>query len=223
MKKIVALLVLMMFVGVSFAQQDAKQLYKERKEIQKLGKKELKERVSRPVRKQAKQLSKDGWKVVPGALPIDKQLERSQLMQNEFDETLFPKYVIANAQSVGGNYDAAKTAATSLAITNLAGQIQTEVSALVENTVGNQQLSAADAASITKSVMSSKNVIAQSIGRTLVIFECYRELPTKNVEVTVTIAYDGKRAKEAAKEAVLKSLEEKGEDLHQQLDNLLGF
>lgn len=223
MKKVVIFLLAMLFVEVSFCQQDTKQLYKERKEIKKMGKKELKERVSRSIRKEAKRLEKEGWRVSPGALPMDKQLERSQLMEVEYDETLFPKYFIASAQSIGGNNDAAKTSALSLAITNLAGQIQTEVTALAENTVSNQQISSEDAASITQSVMASKNVIAQSIGRTLVVCEFYRVLPNKNVEVLIRIAYDGSRAKEAAKNAVLKSLEEKGQDLHQQLDNLLGL
>ena len=127
------------------------------------------------------------------------------------------------AQSIGENYDAAKTAATSLAITNLAGQIQTEVFALVENTVANQQLSAEDAASITESVMASKNVIMQSIGRTIVVVECYRILSNKNREVMVRIAYNSDMAKQAAKKAIKEDLKKKGDDLHNKLDDILGL
>lgn len=130
---------------------------------------------------------------------------------------------MANAQSVAENYDAAKTAATSLAITNLAGQIQTEVTALIENTVTNRQLAAEDAASISETVMSSKNLISQSIGRTIVVVECYRVLPNKNREVMVRIAYNGEMAKEATKKAVREELEKKGKNLHEQLDKVLGF
>ncbi|MCQ2311241.1 MAG: hypothetical protein MJZ64_05775, partial [Paludibacteraceae bacterium] len=174
-------------------------------------------------KKEAKRLAKEGWVVSPGMLPLEKQLDRVYLMQCEFDENLFPKYIIASAQSVGENYDAAKAAATSLAITNLAGQIQTEVSALVENTVANKQLSAGDAASISETVMSSKNLISQSIGRTLVVVECYKELKNKNKEVLVRIAYNGDMAKQAAKQAVRDELEKKGANLHEQLDKALGF
>ena len=144
-------------------------------------------------------------------------------MEYEYDANLFPKYIMANAQSIAENYDAAKTAATSLAITNLAGQIQTEVTALVENTVANKQLSAEDAASITETVMASKNLISQSIGRTLVVVECYRILNNKNREVMVRIAYSGEMAKQAAKNAVRSELEKKGAKLHEQLDKALGL
>ena len=179
--------------------------------------------MSKDIRKEAKRLKKGGWVVPPGALPLEKQLERSYLMQYEYDENLFPKYIMANAQSIGENYDAAKTAATSLAITNLAGQIQTEVTALIENTVANQQLAAEDAASISETVMASKNLISQSIGRVITVVECYRVLDNKNREVMVRIAYNGEMAKEAAKKAVRQELEKKGEKLHEQLDQVLGF
>ena len=210
--------------GAAFAQQsDAKQIRKERQEIKKLAKQELTSRVDKVTRKEAKRLKKDGWVVSPGALPLEKQLERSYMMEFEYDENLFPKYIMANAQSIGENYDAAKTAATSLAITNLAGQIQTEVTALIENTVANRQLAAEDAASLTESVMASKNLISQAIGRTIVVVECYRVLKNKNREVMVRIAYNGDMAKEAAKKAIRQELEQKGKNLHEQLDQVMGF
>lgn len=208
--------------GVSFA-QDQKQIRKERQEVLKSTKAELKSRVDKSVKKEAKRLQKDGWVVSPGALPLEKQLERSYLMELEFDADLFPKYIMGSAQSIGENYDGAKMSATSLAITNLAGQIQTEVTALIENTVGNEQLAAEDAATVTKSVMSSKNLIAQSIGRTIVVVECYRILPNKNREVMVRIAYSAEMAKKAAKAAIRQDLENQGIELHKQLDELLGF
>ena len=210
--------------GAAFAQQsDAKQIRKERQEIKKLAKQELTSRVDKVTRKEAKRLKKEGWVVSPGALPLEKQLERSYMMEYEYDENLFPKYIMANAQSIGENYDAAKTAATSLAITNLAGQIQTEVTALIENTVATRQLAAEDAASLTESVMASKNLISQSIGRTIVVVECYRVLKNKNREVMVRIAYNGDMAKEAAKKAIRQELEQKGKNLHEQSDQVLGF
>lgn len=225
MKKLMMVaMALIVACSATFAEQsEQKEIRKERKEISKLAKKELNEKVTKATKKEAKRIKKEGWVVSPGALPLEKQLERSYLMEFEYDENLFPKYIMANAQSIGENYDAAKTAATSLAITNLAGQIQTEVTALVENTVANQQLSAGDAASITETVMASKNLISQSIGRTIVVIECYRELKNGNKEVMVRLAYNGEMAKEAAKKAVRAELEKKGQNLHEQLDKVLGF
>ena len=209
-----------------FAQQSAqerKQLIKERQEVQKLAKKDLKAKVDKNIRKEAKRLKKEGWQVKPGALPLEKQLERSYLMQYEFDANLFPKYIMGEASSVGENYDAAKVAANSLAVTNLAGNIQTEVTALLENTVANKQLSPEEAASISETVMSSKNLISQSIGRTIPVMECFRINSKKNNEVLVRIAYNSEMAKEAAKKAVREELEKKGQNLHEQLDKALGL
>lgn len=209
-----------------FAQQSAqerKQLIKERQEVQKLAKKDLKAKVDKNTRKEAKRLKKEGWQVKPGALPLEKQLERSYLMQYEFDANLFPKYIMGEASSVGENYDAAKVAANSLAVTNLAGNIQTEVTALLENTVANKQLSPEEAASISETVMSSKNLISQSIGRTVPVMECFRINSKKNHEVLVRIAYNSEMAKEAAKKAVREELKKKGQNLHEQLDKALGF
>lgn len=223
MKKVLFVAMAMLVAcSASFA-QDAKEIMKERKAVQKMARQELAAKVDKATKKEAKRLAKEGWVVSPGALPLEKQLQRSYEMEYQYDDLGFPKYIMANAQSVAENYDAAKTAATSLAITNLAGQIQTEVTALIENTVTNRQLAAEDAASISETVMSSKNLISQSIGRTIVVVECYRVLPNKNREVMVRIAYNGEMAKEAAKKAIREELEKKGKNLHEQLDKVLGF
>lgn len=223
MKKIIMFAMAMLVACSSVFAQDAKEIRKERQEIKKMAKAELSARVDKTTKREAKRLKKEGWVVNPGALPLEKQLERSYLMEYEYDENLFPKFLMANAQSIGENYDAAKTAAMSLAITNLAGQIQTEVTALVENTVGNQQMAAEDAASIVETVMASKNLISQSIGRVITTVECYRVLDNKNREVMVRIAYNADMAKQAAKQAVREELKKKGENLHEQLDKALGF
>lgn len=219
------LAMVMMTTSTMFAveKSEQEQVRKERAELVKLTNKDLHSKVDRSVKQEAKRLTKEGWVVSPGSLPLEKQLERSYTLEYEYDENLFPKYIIASAQSIGENYDAAKTAATTLAITNLAGQIQTEVTALVENTVANKQLVAEEAASISETVMSSKNIISQNIKQTQCVLECYRTLKNKNKEVLVRIAYNGSQAKADTKQAVRDQLEQKGQDLHDQLDKVLGF
>ena len=224
MKKFLTVAIAIIIATVAcVAQTNASEIRQERNKINKLAKKELSARVDKTTRKEAKRLAKEGWVVAPGALPLEKQLERSYLMEYEYNANLYPKYIMANAQSIAENYDAAKVAASSLAITNLAGQIQTEVTALIENTVANKQLSAEDAASISETVMSSKNLISQSIGRTITVVECYRILNNKNREVMVRLAYDGAAALEVTKKVVRAELEKKGQQLHDQLDQVLGF
>ena len=196
---------------------------KERKELRKMSKGELNEKATKAARKEAKKLAKEGWASAPGALPIEKQLDKSYLMQMEYDDNMYPKYLMGEAMSVGENYDGAKMQALELAKQNLAGQIQTEVTALIENSVANNQLGAEEAATVTKSVMAAKNLISQSIGRTITVVELYRTLNNKNKEVLVRLAYNGEMAKAAAKKAMREELEQKGNDLHEKLDSLLGW
>lgn len=224
MKKILFIMSLCLLAGtsMSYAQLSKEQL-QERKEIKKLSKAELNEKATKTARKDAKKLQKEGWQTVPGALPIEKQLDKSYLMQMEYDEDMFPKYIMAEAMSIGENYDAAKMQAIELAKQNLAGQIQTEVTALIENTVANKQLEAEEAASVVQTISAAKNLISQSIGRTIPVMEVYRTKPNKNKEVLVRLAYSQEMAKAAAKKAVRQELEQKGEELHNKLDKLLGW
>ena len=207
---------------VSYAQLSKEQI-KERQETKKLTKSELNEKATKAARKEAKSLQKEGWQNAPGALPIEKQLDKSYLMQMEYDDDMFPKYMMGEAMSIGTNYDAAKMQAIELAKVNLAGQIQTEITALIENTVSNKQLEAEEAASVAQSVSASKNLISQSIGRTITVVEVYRTKPNKNKEVLVRLAYNSSMAKAAAKKAIQAELEKKGEKLQGKLDKLLGW
>ena len=224
MKKlfVLAMTMVMAFVGAASAQTQ-KEIRKERRQVEKMTTKELNSKATKAARKEAKRLKKQGWLVTPGALPMDKQLDRVYLMQYEYDENLYPKYIMAEAMSIGENYDGAKTQALELAKQNLAGQVQTEITALIENTVANKQLAANEAASITETVLASKNLISQALGRVIPVMECYRILKNGNKEVLVRLAYNSDMAREAAKNVVRKELENKGEKLHEQLDKVLGF
>lgn len=181
------------------------------------------DKVDHATAKEAKRLEKEGWTVRPGALPLESQLQKSYDLQRKVDDDMYPMYIIGEATSVGQNYDAAKTAATSLAMNNLAGQIQTELTALIENTVVNKQLTSEEAVSISETVMSSKTLISQSLGRTMPVVECYRINAKKNTEVLIRVAYSVKKAKQQAMKVVKQELERKGEKVNDQLDELLGL
>lgn len=224
MKQLVLLISLFLFAGsvTGFAQTTKEQI-KERKALAKQSKSELNEKASKAARKEAKKLTKEGWKTAPGALPIDKQLDRSYMMQYEFDADGYPKYFYGEAMSIGENYDGAKMQALELAKLNLAGSIQQEVTALIENSVANEQLAPEEANTVTKSIEAAKGLISQKIGRTVTVVEVYRTLTNKNKEVMVRIAYNSAMAKKAAKAAMRESLEKESEDLHKKLDDILGW
>ena len=103
MKKLLLSLSLILAATLFLSAQTAKEIAKERKELKKLSQKE------------AKKYAKEGWLVSPGALPIEKQLDKAYQMQYERDEASFPKYIMGEAMSIGENYDAAKMQALELA------------------------------------------------------------------------------------------------------------
>ena len=223
MKKTFLILSALLITAIPMMAQNNKDTWKERKELRKMSRDALKEKASKDARKEAKALTKEDWKAAPGALPLERQLDRSYMMQQEFDDDMFPKYLMGEGMSIGENYDGAKMQALEPAQQNLAGQIQTEITALVESNVANKQLSADDAATVTQTVMGAKNFISQSIGRVITVVEVYRTKKNGNKEVLVRVAYNSAMAKEAAKKAVRKDLESKGDDLLNQLDKAMGW
>lgn len=223
MKSLIISLCAIWLISLPVTAQSNEDVWKERKELRKMSREALKEKASKDARKEAKSLSKEGWESAPGALPIERQLDRSYMMQQEFDDDMFPKYLMGEGMSIAESYDAAKMQATELAKQNLAGQIQTEITALVENNVSNKQLSPDEAASVTQTVMGAKNFISQSIGRVITVVEVYRTKKNGNKEVLVRIAYNSQMAKDAAKKAVRKDLEDKGQELIDQIDKAIGW
>ncbi len=185
-------------------------------------KREIKKKAVKYARKEARKFRRKGWYVAPGALPMDKQVEKSWELQYMEDEDGYPLYIVATGNSVAETQSAAKLQAMELAKLELAGLVQTNVAALIENSVANSQLNNEEAASVTKTVAASKNIIAQEIGRVITMFEIYKKI-NKNVEASVRIGYNTDVAIETAKKTIRKKLEEETEILHDKLDKLLDF
>ena len=175
----------------------------------------------REAKKEAKSFEKDGWVTSPGSLPLQIQFQKAYEMQAEKDESGYPKYITGEAMSIGENFDAAKMQALELAKLNLASIIQTELTTLVNNSLANEQLEPEEAESITRTITENTNIISQSLGRVIIMAECYRTLKNKNKEVLVRIACNAELAMEAGKKAIRKNLESKGEELREKLDELM--
>lgn len=183
---------------------------------------QIKKKAVRNARKEANRFKRRKWYVAPGALPMDKQIQKAWELQYMEDQKGYPLYIVAAGNSVAETQSAAKLQAMELAKLELAGLVQTNVAALIENSVANSQLNNEEAASVTKTVAASKNIIAQEIGRVITLFEIYRKID-KNVEASVRIGYNTDVAIETAKKAIRKKLEEETEILHEKLDKLLDF
>ena len=230
MKRLISLCVasVLVFPVAVNAQSLSKQVQKEQTEQQKqrkaqrkLNEKELNQKATKEARKEAKRLTKDGWTVTPGTLPLEKQLDRTYLMQYQFSADNEPAYIMAEGMSIGGSYDAAKIQALELAKMNLVSQLQSDITAIVENTVANDQLIGEEVSSVTRSVMASKNVMAQKLGRLQPVMECYRTKSNGNKEVLVRVAYDRREAMNLAKDSVRNDLLSRGDSLHRRINAIL--
>ncbi|MCM1336369.1 MAG: hypothetical protein NC187_04945 [Candidatus Amulumruptor caecigallinarius] len=204
----------------SSAKKELTEQQKLRKEQRKLTEKELNQKATKSARKEAKRLAKEGWKVTPGTLPLEKQLDRAYLMQYQYSDLNTPVYVMGEGMSVAGNYDAAKLQATELAKLNLVSQLQSDITAMVESTVANEQLTNEEAASLSRTVMASKNVMVQKLGRLTPVVETYRNTQKGTKEVMVRVAYNLKDAQDLAIASIKDDLMARGDTLHAKIDAL---
>lgn len=221
MKKLILFGLGMLLLTSTGYAQNTKEQRKEREAITKMSDKELKAKVSRDVKKQAKAFKKQGWQVNVGALSLEKQIEKAQRMQYEYNDDNSPKYFMGEMTAKAQSYAAAKAQALAFAKEDLAGMIATEVTALVENTRANEQISATDAASIAKTVQAGKQLIAQRLTNVIPVVEVYR-MDGKLYEVQTRIFYDRNIALQAAKQVVRQELEKDGQKLHKELDEIWG-
>lgn len=193
-------------------------------EMTKASKDELNAKASKTARKEAKKFEKEGWKTAPGALPLEKQLDRSYLMQMEYGDDGIPAYIMAEGKTTAGNYDAAKMQAMEMARQNLAGQIQSEINSQIDSKISTGQFNREEAESLTLSVASSHNRIAQTLGRIVPVVEVYRDNRNgRTVEVLVRLSYSMKEARRVTMQAMQNDLKERSDALSEKLDQLLGW
>ncbi len=224
MKKIFLLLVMALMGGVALNAQNEgdmtvnqlKQVVKERKELAKMSKKQIESKVLKDAKKQAKVLKKEGWKPSVGTLPLDKQLTEFYLRRAEPSVGL-PKYLLSQNQSSSTSYTTARKAAEMRARVGLGTMMGAEVAELAEDSGNDVGLGQNDREAVRKFVDESKQVMQQSIGRTEVILDMYREV-NGQTDVWVGLSYDGKRARAD----ILKAFENESAELKGKLSKLLG-
>ena len=183
--------------------------------------KQIKENALKDARKAAKQYTKEGYSVQPGALPLAKQIEQSWKYGYETDEDGLRTYILASQRAVGGMYSAAKTQAQALARVELAGNIAAEVAALIKTEVSNEAFTPEEVATIVNTVSASKQKISQRLGRTIQVVEISRKLKNGNTEILITLAYNTEEAINIVKQQLETELGAKADDLFDELDEML--
>lgn len=204
--------------------QTDKQQKKENKEQQK-DQKEIRKAVykkdEKAALKEAKKLEKEGWKTM--GLPIAKQLDETWVKMYDREPNGYPRYIWAQEMATANTFAVAQSQADNIAKLRIAAQVSSSIAALTDIALANNEISAKDAASITKTVENAKVIVSQKLGRTFKTMEIYQEFSNGNYRVRVTMLYDMKAAVAIAREVMLDELK-KDSDLNKaQLEKLLGM
>lgn len=178
------------------------------------------QRVSRDVKKEAKRYEKDGWLVFPGNAPIAQQLNGAFAKQAETDEEGFPVWIVSNGSSVAQTQAAAEMQAVELAKNRLVGLVETNMKAVIESDVSNNQLDAKDAASVTKTIEVSANKVSKKLGRVQPMFKVYRNIST-NTEVQVLLGYNYAMARKQVIDEMKAELQLETDDVRKRYEKFL--
>lgn len=220
--KLVLFILMAAFVVSSYAQNFEEQR-KERVKIFKASKKKNKDKVLILSEEDAEQLLNDGWKTTPSALPLERRMDAMYIMQMEYDSKLFPAYVMAEANSVNQDYNAAKNRAVELAKSVLVEKIQSEISLQIDWAIKTELIESKEGEALIKSLKAAKNSIFQSLEDVMMVEDIYRITSSKRFEVRVAIACTADVAKKVVKDAVNADLERNSEKLQQRLDDYFGW
>ena len=220
--KLVLFILMAAFVVSSYAQNFEEQR-KERVKIFKASKKKNKDKALILSEEDAEQLLNDGWKTTPSALPLERQMDAMCIMQMEYDSKLFPAYVMAEANSVNQDYNAAKNRAVELAKSVLVEKIQSEISLQIDWAIKTELIESKEGEALIKSLKAAKNSISQNLEDVMIVEDIYRITSSKRFEVRVTIACTADVAKKALKDAVNADLEQNSEKLQKKLADYFGW
>lgn len=171
--------------------------------------------------KEAKKLEKQGWKTM--GLPIAKQLDETWMKMYDREPNGYPRYIWAQEMATANSFAAAQSQADNVAKLRIASQVSSSVAALTDVALANQEISAKEAASITKVVENAKVLVSQKLGRTFKTMEIYQELSNGNYRVRTTMFYDMKAAIAIAREVMLDELQKESDLNKAQLEKLMGM
>lgn len=200
--------------------KEEKKEQKEQKKDQQETKDELYKKAGKIARKEEKKLIKQGWQTM--GLPIAKQLEQTWMKMYETEPNGYPRYIWAQEMVTANTYAAAQSQADNIAKLRIASQISSSIGALVDIALANQEISAKEAASITKVVENSKILVSQKLGRVFKTMEIFK-IVDGNYQMRTTICYDMKAAITIAKEIILEELKNDSEVNKAQLEKIMGM
>lgn len=226
MKKFFVLMALaMMGVMNMSAQLSSIDIAKQRAEERKVYTKLMNAKPSKDARRQAKQWQKDGWKVAIGGKALEKQINESMLLDEEFmyDEVggTCKRYIQHTGIQTGGTYNAAYAAARNVAMTELAGLLRTQIAAAMQSKLDNAQTSSISAATVDKFNQRQKAIIDATLTNSIPVVAVFKVLPNNNYQVQVRLAFDKEELAARMKRQMQAELEAEGDELNDIVDDVL--
>jgi hypothetical protein len=79
------------------------------------------------------------------------------------------------------------------------------------------------ATSLAEVVSASKNIVSKRLGEVLPVVTIFKESNKHEITVAVRVVYDRNTVLQTYKEVIREELEKKGNKLHEELDQVLGF
>jgi hypothetical protein len=153
-------------------------------------------------------------------MPIRQQLNNTFNKENEMDEKNVPKWLFAEGESIGQTLAAADMQANELAKNSIVSLMSSNIRAVVETELSNNQISKEEAASWTKTVSAVTNKVAKKLGQVMVTFKIYRETD-KNYEVKLRVGYNFEMARKLFLQEMSDELGEETKNLKLKNDKFL--
>lgn len=179
-------------------------------------------KVARSVKQEARRYDSEGWKIFPGNPPMSNQLDLAFRRQTEVDGEGFPQWIIANGSSIGQTQAAAEMQATELAKNRLVGLVETNMKAVIESDVANNQMSNIDAVSVTKTIEVSANKVSKKLGRVQPLFKVLRPIQANgNVEVQILLGYNYDLVKKQLLDEAKAELQLETDDVRKRYEKFL--
>ena len=175
---------------------------------------------AQPTKKQLKAIKSEiatwqaeGWKVAPGDLTIAEQILQSKEYADKKNEDGEPIYLIGTSTAVGETFKAAQLSAMRGVKMQALEQLESDITAVIQNDLANKQQSLDKAVSVDKVLNRTMEVISNRLPRGIKIVSVYRELTTKTVEVRMSYAYNYDKVVEMIKATTSQALEDEIEEM----------
>lgn len=153
---------------------------------------------------------------------MSNQLDLAFRRQTEVDAEGFPQWIIANGSSIAQTQAAAEMQATELAKNRLVGLVETNMKAVIESDVANNQMSNIDAASVTKTIEVSANKVSKKLGRVQPLFKVLRPVQANgNVEVQILLGYNYDLVKKQLLDEARAELQLETDDVRKRYEKFL--